>query len=98
MFILGLFCVDENVVDGNRGKVGTVLFNLGCLCWYCLVLMKMFLLEIVVRWERGFSTWDVYGELNDNLIISCSDAQHILERLWLSLGLAASWAHGKRTK
>ena len=48
--------------------------------------------------ERGFSTWDVYGELNDNLIISCSDAQHILERLWLSLGLAASWAHGKRTK
>ena len=42
MFILGLFCVDENVVDGNRGKVGTVLFNLGCLCWYCLVLMKMF--------------------------------------------------------
>ena len=69
MFILGLFCVDVNVVGGNRGKV-----------------------------ERGFSTWDVYGELNDNLIISCSDAQHILERLWLSLVLAASWAHGKRTK
>ena len=88
MFYLGLFGVDENVFGGNRGKVGTGLFNLGCLCWDCLVLMKIFLVELL----------DVYGELNDNLIISCSDAQHILERLWLSLGLAASWAHGKRTR
>ena len=60
MFIFGLFCVDENVVGGNRGKVGTGLFNLGCSFWDCFVLMKMFLVEIVVRWERGFSTWDVY--------------------------------------
>ena len=61
MFNLGLFGVDENVFGGNHGKVGTGLFNLGCLCWDCLVLMKIFLVELL----------DVYGELNDNLIISC---------------------------
>ena len=61
MFILGLFCVDVYDVGGNRVKVGRGLFNLGCLCWDCLVLMKMYLVELL----------DVYGELNDNLIISC---------------------------
>ena len=58
--MLGLFGVDENVFGGNRGKVGMGLFNLGCLFWDCFVLMKMLLMEIVVRWERCFSTWDVY--------------------------------------
>ena len=55
---MGLFCVDENVVGGNRGKVGTGLFNLVCLFGDCFVFMKMLLVEIVVRWERCFSTWD----------------------------------------
>ena len=62
MFILGLFCVDVNVVGGNRGKVERgfstwdVYFGIVLL----FVLMYMMLVEIVVRWERGFSTWDVY--------------------------------------
>ena len=60
MFLLGLFGVGENIFGGTLGQVGTGLFNLGCLFWDCFVLMKMLLMEIVVRWERCFSIWDVY--------------------------------------
>ena len=42
MFNLGLFGVDGNVFGGNRGKVGTGLFNLGCFCWDCLEWVTMF--------------------------------------------------------
>ena len=60
MFLLGLFGGGENIFGGTLGQVGTGLFNLGCLFWDCFVLMKMLLMEIVVRWERCFSIWDVY--------------------------------------
>ena len=85
MFNLGLFGVDENVFGGNRGKVGTGLFNLGCLCWDCLVLMKMYLVELL----------DVYGELNDYLLLRCSTHPGEVVAVTGSSSILGSWQKDK---
>ena len=64
-FLLGSIRIPQsmvpcNVFGGTLVQVGTGLFNLGCFCWDYLEGVKIFLVELLVRWERGFSTWDVY--------------------------------------
>ena len=85
MFNLGLFGVDENVFGGNHGKVGTGLFNLGCLCWDCLVLMKMYLVELL----------DVYGELNDYFLLRCSTHPGEVVAVTGSSSILGSWEKDK---